>query len=219
MCRKDAGRCLFALLTTLALLLPGSRCRRPDIARYVLPAGSFGGLPSQRVLDRPAPPLRRPDPAARKCLTRRHRPVLHPGELQSGRDATTEDTGRAGLTIIRDAYGIPHIRGKTRADVFFGSGWVTARGPRAAAAARARARPRGGRRRARRERLRPRHQRPLVRPERRRRSAGHHGSGSSRRTLRRQGPADAARLAGLRRRRQRRPGSGGTTSRRGRSTT
>jgi acyl-homoserine lactone acylase PvdQ len=33
---------------------------------------------------------------------------------------------RKGLTIQRDSYGVPHIYGKTRADVMFGSGWATA---------------------------------------------------------------------------------------------
>jgi acyl-homoserine lactone acylase PvdQ len=33
---------------------------------------------------------------------------------------------RKGLTIQRDTYGVPHIYGKTRADVMFGSGWATA---------------------------------------------------------------------------------------------
>ena len=38
-----------------------------------------------------------------------------------------EQTGRPGLTLIYDTYGIPHVYGKTRADVAFGAGWATAR--------------------------------------------------------------------------------------------
>src|SRR5262249_27145593 len=38
----------------------------------------------------------------------------------------SEDTGRAGLKILRDSYDIPHIYGRTRDDVMFGSGWVAA---------------------------------------------------------------------------------------------
>jgi acyl-homoserine lactone acylase PvdQ len=37
-----------------------------------------------------------------------------------------ENTGRAGLEIVRDSHDIPHIYGETRADVMFGSGWVAA---------------------------------------------------------------------------------------------
>ena len=38
-----------------------------------------------------------------------------------------EPTGRPGLRLIYDDYGVPHVYGKTRADVAFGAGWVTAR--------------------------------------------------------------------------------------------
>ena len=33
---------------------------------------------------------------------------------------------RAGLRIVRDRWGVPHVYGRTRADVEFGAGWVTA---------------------------------------------------------------------------------------------
>jgi acyl-homoserine lactone acylase PvdQ len=38
----------------------------------------------------------------------------------------TENTGRPGLRILRDRNDIPHIYGRTRDDVMFGSGWVAA---------------------------------------------------------------------------------------------
>jgi acyl-homoserine lactone acylase PvdQ len=38
----------------------------------------------------------------------------------------SEETGRPGLEILRDSHDIPHIFGQTRADVMFGSGWVSA---------------------------------------------------------------------------------------------
>jgi hypothetical protein len=47
-------------------------------------------------------------------------------------DPLGDTTGRheyvpiSGLTIIRDQYDVPHIYGKTRADVEFGAGWVAA---------------------------------------------------------------------------------------------
>jgi acyl-homoserine lactone acylase PvdQ len=37
-----------------------------------------------------------------------------------------ERTGRRGLRIVRDRWGVPHVFGKRRTDVMFGSGWVTA---------------------------------------------------------------------------------------------
>lgn len=39
---------------------------------------------------------------------------------------TREHVPLAGLTIIRDKYDVPHIYGKTRAEVEFGAGWVAA---------------------------------------------------------------------------------------------
>ena len=38
-----------------------------------------------------------------------------------------EQTGRPGLRLVYDSYGIPHVYGQTRADVAFGAGWSTAR--------------------------------------------------------------------------------------------
>ena len=38
----------------------------------------------------------------------------------------TESTGRAGLTILRDSFDVPHVYGSTRDDVMFGAGWVAA---------------------------------------------------------------------------------------------
>src|SRR5262249_21692401 len=38
-----------------------------------------------------------------------------------------EVTGRPGLQILYDSWGIPHVYGQTREDVAFGAGWVTAR--------------------------------------------------------------------------------------------
>jgi acyl-homoserine lactone acylase PvdQ len=43
-----------------------------------------------------------------------------------GKAQRVEDTGRKGLKITRDKWGVAHIKGKTRADVMYGSGFVTA---------------------------------------------------------------------------------------------
>jgi acyl-homoserine lactone acylase PvdQ len=43
-----------------------------------------------------------------------------------GKAQRREDTGRKGLKIVRDKWGVAHITGKTRADVMYGAGWVTA---------------------------------------------------------------------------------------------
>ncbi len=98
-----------------------------DRAYYILPPGNYGGFPTtvnstdQLPLYDALTPLRRnvtdADIAA-DYLPENFKPV----------GAThVENTGHAGTTIVYDAYGIPHITGKTRADLAFGAGWVTAR--------------------------------------------------------------------------------------------
>ena len=43
-----------------------------------------------------------------------------------GAKAVRTERPRGGVTIYRDAYDVPHIYGKTRADTEFGAGWATA---------------------------------------------------------------------------------------------
>jgi acyl-homoserine lactone acylase PvdQ len=42
-----------------------------------------------------------------------------------GKPVRVEETGRKGVRIARDKWGVAHVTGKTRADVMFGAGWVT----------------------------------------------------------------------------------------------
>src|SRR5204863_8961037 len=46
--------------------------------------------------------------------------------LGGERTVRTERPGRPGLRILRDRWDVPHVYGRTRADVEFGAGWVTA---------------------------------------------------------------------------------------------
>lgn len=98
-----------------------------DRAYYILPPGNYGGLPkNQNSLDQLAlydglTPLRGDVSDAdieRFFLPQNFEPV---GET------TVIDTGRSGLTLVYDEYGIPHITGETREDVAFGAGWATVR--------------------------------------------------------------------------------------------
>ena len=43
-----------------------------------------------------------------------------------GVKATTVVRPRAGVTIYRDSFGVPHVNGTTRANTEFGAGWATA---------------------------------------------------------------------------------------------
>ncbi len=110
---------------------PGEAARGPRIdfagvARNVLPPGQAGDLGMGRhSVDQIA---------------------LHDGLTPLGGNVTARDLNRffksarfgvegrvertvrprAGLRIVRDRWGVPHVFGRTRADVEFGAGWVTA---------------------------------------------------------------------------------------------
>ena len=124
------SRSLTAAVTMLAALvaLPAAAvAAEGDTARYILPPGNYGGLPTnddstdQLPLYDALTPLRGNVTKAdidRLFLPENFEPV----------GATREElTGRPGLRILYDEYGIPHVYGETRYDVAFGAGWTTAR--------------------------------------------------------------------------------------------
>ncbi len=98
-----------------------------DTARYILPPGNFGGLPftvnstDQLPLYSGLTPLR--DNVTQADINR----FFLPEDFQPIGPTHEEQTGRPGLRLIYDSYGVPHIYGQTRADVAFGAGWATAR--------------------------------------------------------------------------------------------
>jgi acyl-homoserine lactone acylase PvdQ len=125
--------CAATIVTAAAVLSTpvGGVSRRagtqPDVARYILPPGNYGGLPTtdesrdQLPLYDALTPLRGNVTDAdiqRNYLPEDFQPI-----------GTTQEiaTGRPGLRLIYDEYGVPHIYGQTREDVAFGAGWVTAR--------------------------------------------------------------------------------------------
>jgi acyl-homoserine lactone acylase PvdQ len=123
-------RSLRSIVVVLAVLLAapaGAAAATDDTARYILPPGNFGGLPptddslDQLPLYNALTPLRGNVTAGdveRLFLPENFAPIGRTHE---------EQTGRPGLRLIYDEYGIPHVYGQTRADVAFGAGWTTAR--------------------------------------------------------------------------------------------
>ena len=121
-----------SLLASVALLLAlcvsaAAHAAQGDIARYVLPPGNYGGIPTgphsldQLPLYSGLTPLRRNvsmGDVSRFYLPMNFSPI---GTTQN------EPVGRSDVTVTYDAYGIPHIKGKTRAGMMFGAGWVMAR--------------------------------------------------------------------------------------------
>ncbi|HEX2388296.1 MAG TPA: penicillin acylase family protein [Solirubrobacterales bacterium] len=124
---------LFVLCAVcLAALIPASSAlagakSKPDTARYILPPGNYGGLPftdnstDQLPLYSGLTPLR--DDVTKSDIN----DLFLPEDFAPIGDAHEEETGEPGLQLIYDAYGIPHVYGKTRYDVAFGAGWSTAR--------------------------------------------------------------------------------------------
>jgi acyl-homoserine lactone acylase PvdQ len=130
-------RCFVALLLCFAVMaLPVSASAaphekkpkgEPDIARYILPPGNYGGIPftansrDQLPLYAGLTPLR--DNVTEADINR----LFLPEDFQPIGQTREEQTGRPGLRLIYDSFGVPHIYGQTRADVAFGAGWATAR--------------------------------------------------------------------------------------------
>jgi hypothetical protein len=106
---------------------PRSAVAREDTVRYVLPPGNYGGLPPT-VHSRDQLPLYDALTPVRGDVTRDHiEDLFLPEDFAPIEPTAEEPTGRPGLEILYDAYGVPHITGETREDVAFGAGWVTAR--------------------------------------------------------------------------------------------
>jgi acyl-homoserine lactone acylase PvdQ len=121
-------RLLVSAVLLLLLCVPAAAdAARGDIARYVLPPGNYGGIPTgphsldQLPLYSGLTPLRRNvsmSDVFHFYLPMNFKPI---GATQ------IEPVGRSDVTVTYDAYGIPHIKGKTRAGMMFGAGWVMAR--------------------------------------------------------------------------------------------
>ena len=100
------------VVAVVALAAPAA-ASAADTARYILPPGNYGGLADDHELARPAPALRRADAAARQRHRRRTSTSYFLPENFAPIGATHEEqTGRPGLRLIYDSYGIPHVYGR-----------------------------------------------------------------------------------------------------------
>src|SRR5437868_1403643 len=124
MVRRFVASVTFVLLFGIAA---AAQAASSDIARYVLPPGNYGGIPTgphsldQLPLYSGLTPLRRHvtlSDVFRFYLPDNFKPI---GATQ------VEPVGRSDVTVTYDAYGIPHIKGNTRAGMMFGAGWAMAR--------------------------------------------------------------------------------------------
>src|SRR5437588_3240673 len=118
------------LVTAVALLLllpAAAHAATGDIARFVLPPGNYGGIPTgPHSLDQ-LPLYSGLTPLRRNVSLEDLRRFYLPMDFSPIGATQNEPVGRSDVTVTYDAYGIPHIIGKTRAGMMFGAGWVQAR--------------------------------------------------------------------------------------------
>ena len=113
-----------ALVLTVLTAFPAAAA---DIARYILPPGNYGGG-SFTVNSRDQLPLYAGLTPLRDSVSGADLDNYYLPEDFMPIGATHEEvTGRTGLQLLYDSYGIPHVYGQTREDVAFGAGWTTAR--------------------------------------------------------------------------------------------
>ena len=128
MVRAFAGGVVATLAAALLIVAPaGAQVDFSGLAFNILAPGQFGGVPAnqystdQGKLYDALTPLQGNVTAA--DLSRYY---LSEKFGVTGPVVRREQTGRAGLQILRDSNDIPHIYGSSRDDVMFGSGWVAA---------------------------------------------------------------------------------------------
>src|SRR4051794_23427969 len=98
----------------------------PD-ALNIIPSGQYGSVPIPNGADQQAlmydglTPLF--DQVTAPDLTKYFKSEAL-GAAGSPGPTTTESVPRKGVTIVRDAFNVPHITGKTHDDVTWGAGWV-----------------------------------------------------------------------------------------------
>jgi acyl-homoserine lactone acylase PvdQ len=120
---------LAAVMAALFAVTPGAQAVRDHarIARNIIPSGQYGGVPVPPEADRQA--------RMYDALTPLFDDVDR-GDLFShfkserlgtkGQGPLRTERPRKGVRIVRDAFNVPHIYGKTDDDVTFGAGWALA---------------------------------------------------------------------------------------------
>jgi acyl-homoserine lactone acylase PvdQ len=93
----------------------------------ILPPGENGSLTFDRNTVDQAGLYDRLTPLAGNVTANDLRRYFKPAPLGLGSDrARKRERPRAGVTIVRDSFGVAHVTGVTELDVAYGAGWVTA---------------------------------------------------------------------------------------------
>lgn len=98
------------------------------VALNILPPGENGGLSFDRNTNDQAKLYDALTPLYDHVTDADLRRLFKPATLGLGdaKPARVQRLPREGTQILRDRFGVPHVRGKTQADVMYGAGWVTA---------------------------------------------------------------------------------------------
>jgi acyl-homoserine lactone acylase PvdQ len=126
-----AGSAFGATIAPPASAVPSTAKDYAIIARDIVPSGEPGDIPNSTTLpqaERQAmmydalTPLFKHVTQSDVLSDYKPEPI---GSAVSG-PTTTESVPHAGVTILRDAFDVPHVYGTTRDDVTWGAGWLVA---------------------------------------------------------------------------------------------
>ena len=128
--KRLAALCLTSLGALAVVLAPLDAASTRDYAAAawtILPPGENGSLTFDRNTTDQAKLYDGLTPLRGNVTARDLRRFFKPAPLGLGSDkAQKRERPRAGVTIVRDSFGVAHVMGKTEADVAYGAGWVTA---------------------------------------------------------------------------------------------
>src|SRR3954470_1073418 len=96
-------------------------------ARNIVPSGQYGGFPVPAGADQQAQMYDALTPLFNQVTDADLQTKFKSEGFGVGPDGpgVPEPTPRAGVTIVRDKYGVPHITGVTRDDITWAMGWIT----------------------------------------------------------------------------------------------
>ena len=119
------------LVSSVVLLSPLQAAPPPKVdyaaaAWTILPPGENGGLAFDRNTTDQAKMYDALTPLLGNVTAGDIRRTFKPAPLGAPVPGARPERPRAGVTIVRDSFGVAHVTGKTQADVAYGAGWVTA---------------------------------------------------------------------------------------------
>src|SRR6516165_12556301 len=119
-------------LATGAIVLTSTTASAADyaqISRDIIPSGQYGSVPPPASASTQAMMYDALTPLFNHISEAQLSQFFKPAPLDAGQapgPLTAESVPRQGVTITRDAFHAPYIRGLTRDDVTWGAGWVEA---------------------------------------------------------------------------------------------